>query len=71
MPTLIARLVAIPKMQEERPYPTLLDRDGATTAFFPAEAGRVTVMALDNLRVTAIDYRDSLAGIREAVAKIR
>ena len=71
MPTLIARLVAIPKMQEERPYPTLLDRDGATTAFFPAEAGRVTVMALDNLRVTAIDYRDSLAGVREAVAKIR
>ena len=71
MPTLIARLVAIPKMQKERPYPTLLDRDGTTTAPFPAEQGRVTVMALDKLRVTAIDYLGSPAGVREAVAKLR
>ncbi|MFP8881364.1 MAG: FAD/FMN-containing dehydrogenase [Myxococcota bacterium] len=71
MPAVIARLIAIPKMQKERPYPTLLDRDGTTTAPFPAEEGRVTVMALDELRVTAIDYRDSPAGVREAVAKTR
>ncbi len=71
MPTLIAKLVAIPKMREERPYPTLLDRDGATTAPFPAQEGRVTVMALDKLRVTAIHYRGSVAGLRDAVAKSR
>ena len=71
MPTMIARLVAIPKMRRERPYPTLLDRDGTTTAPFPAQEGRVTVMALDKLRVTAIHYRGSVAGVREAVAKIR
>ena len=28
-------------------------------------------MGLDKLRVTAIHYRDSVAGVREAVAKIR
>lgn len=71
MPSLIAKLVAIPKMREERPYPTLLDRDGATTAPFPSEEGRVTIMGLDKLRVTAIHYRGSVAGLREAVARIR
>ncbi len=71
MPTLIAKLVAIPKMQRERAYPTLLDRDGTTTARFPAQEGRVTVMALDKLRLTAIHYRGSVAGLRDAVAKSR
>ena len=71
MPTLIARLVAIPKMQRERPYPTLLDRDGVTTAPFPSEEGRVTVLLLDKLRVQAIDYRGSLEGVREAVTQTR
>ena len=71
MPSLIANLVAIPKMQKERPYPTLLDRDGSTTAPFPGQEGQVTVLLLDNLRVTAIDYRDSLPGLREAVSQAR
>ncbi len=70
MPRLIAKLVAIPKMQKERLYPTLLDRDGATTAPYPSEQGHVTIMVLDKLRVTAIHYPDSVAGMREALAEI-
>ena len=69
MPALIANLVAIPKMQEERPYPTLLDRDGRTTAAFPSEEGRVTVMLLDKLRVIGIAYRGSEGGLREAAKR--
>ena len=69
MPSLIANMIAIPKMQEERPYPTLLDRDGSATVAFPSEEGRVTVMALDRLRVKGIRYRGTTAGLREAVAK--
>jgi hypothetical protein len=70
MPSLIANLVAIPKMQDERLYPTLLDRDGITTAPFPSEVGHATVIGLENLRVTAVDHRVSVAGIREAIAEI-
>jgi hypothetical protein len=70
MPALVARLAAIPRMRK-RAYPTLLDREGTITAPFPAHEGRVTVMGLDKLRVTAIYYRGSVAGVREAVAKIR
>jgi len=71
MPTLIANMVAIPKMREERPYPTLLDRDGKITAPYPAEEGRVTVLVLDRLRVKAIHYRGSTGGLRDAVTRKR
>jgi hypothetical protein len=69
MPTLIANMIAIPKMRDERKYPTLLDRDGSATAPFPSEEGRVTVMALHKLRVTGIRYRGTVAGLREAISK--
>jgi len=70
MPSIIANLMAIPKMQRERPYPTLLDRDGATTAAFPSKEAHVTIMGLDRLRVMAIHYPGSMAGMREAIAAI-
>ena len=71
MPSMISKLVAIPKMQEERLYPTLLDRDGTTTAAFPAQEGRATVMVLDELRVTGIHYPGSIQGLREEVSRVR
>jgi len=67
MPQLIARMSAIPKMRE-RPYPTLLDRDGVATAAFPAQEGRATVMRLEALRVTQVDFVASTAALREALA---
>ncbi len=69
MPSLIAKMIAIPKMQDERPYPTLLDRDGKATAAFPSEEGRVTILKLNRLKVVGIEYRGSVAGLKEAVAK--
>lgn len=71
MPRLIASMVAIPQMRSERPYPTLLDRDGKATASYPSEEGRVTVLVLDKLRVKAIVYRGSVAGLKQVVDPIR
>ena len=71
MPTLITNLIAIPKMKRERSYPTLLDRTGETTAPYPSEEGRVTIVLLDKLRVKAIVYRGPTAGLRDAVSSGR
>jgi hypothetical protein len=67
MPTLIANMMAIPKMKRERAYPTLLDRTGTASARYPSEEGRVTVLLLDRLRVEQILYRGTADGLREAV----
>ncbi len=69
MPTLIAKMIAIPKMRDERPYPTLLDHDGTATASYPSEEGRVTILLLDRLRVEKVEYRGSVAGLKDAVEK--
>lgn len=71
MPSVIANMIAIPKMRDERPYPTLLDRDGSASAAYPSEEGRVTILLLDRLKVTGIEYRGSVGGLREAVARRR
>ena len=71
MPSLIANMIAIPKMKRERPYPTLLDRNGETTAPYPSEEGRVTVLLLDKLRVEAIIYRGTTSGLLDAVGPKR
>ena len=47
MPSFIARMFAIPSMQK-RPYPMLLDRDGAATARFPSEEGKATLLFLED-----------------------
>lgn len=67
MPALIARLFALPAMRK-RPYRMLLDRDGAATAAIPSEKGKVTVLHLADLRVESIDYLDSAAAVRAALA---
>jgi hypothetical protein len=66
MPSLIANMVAIPKMKDERPYPTLLDREGEITARFPSEEGRVTILQLHKLEVKGIHYRGSVRGLIQA-----
>jgi hypothetical protein len=66
MPTLIANMVAIPRMRDERPYPTLLDREGDVTARFPSEEGRVTILQLHKLEVKGIQYRGSVRGLKQA-----
>ncbi len=66
MPGLIARMSAIPKMRE-RPYPTLLDRDGTATRAFPAKDGQATILRLSALVVSEVRFVDSTEDLRAAL----
>ncbi|TFH23775.1 MAG: hypothetical protein E4H03_05350 [Myxococcales bacterium] len=67
MPAMVARLLALPKMRK-RPYPMLLDRDGDATARFPARAGLVTVLRVDDLEIVAVEYIGDSAAVTAIVA---
>jgi hypothetical protein len=66
MPKLIGRLFALPAMRR-RPYPMWLDPDGTQTADLPSEPGRITLLRLDRLKVTAIDTLESAEQLRTAL----
>lgn len=71
MPSFVTRHFAIPKMQKYG-YRIFLDREGTLTSALPAREDEVTIMTIDDLEVTAIEYaRDPAALVRavEAVAK--
>jgi hypothetical protein len=53
MPGLVTRLFALPSMRR-RPYPMLLDRDGATTARLPDAEGQATLIFLEDLRIERV-----------------
>lgn len=67
MPSMVATVFAVPAMRN-RPYRMMLDRDGTATADFPAEPGKVTLLRLTDLRIDAIEYLDSAAAVRAALA---
>jgi hypothetical protein len=67
MPALVLRMFALRKMRQ-RPYPMLLDRDGSETARLPAEAGKITYLRLDSLRIVEIRYLGSGDEVRAALA---
>jgi hypothetical protein len=67
MPSLIVRLFALPAMRD-RPYRMLLDRDGRATADFPSREGEVTVLRLDDGRITGVEYVATAAALRAALA---
>ena len=66
MPSLIARLFALPKMRK-RPYPMLLDRSGDATQRLPDVAGKATVIFLRELRIERVEHVDSASGVQELI----
>jgi hypothetical protein len=58
MPGLVRRVIAIPRMRG-RPYPVLLDQEGATTASLPSAEGKASVLWLDGLRLVRVEQVDS------------
>lgn len=66
MPGLVSRLIAIPRMRR-RSYPVLLDRTGETGRLFPAMAGAVTAVWLENGRITRLEQLVSEEGVRAAL----
>ena len=67
MPSLVAKLFALPAMRK-RPYRMLLDRDGTATADFPARAGEVTLLRLHDGTIERVDYAASAEAVRAALA---
>tara|TARA_R110002095_G_scaffold72345_1_gene61512 strand:- start:200 stop:694 length:495 start_codon:yes stop_codon:yes gene_type:complete len=66
MPTFVTKTFAIPKMQKY-PYRIFLDRDASLTAGLPSRKKRVTLVRLDRLKVTGIDFADTADELTRAV----
>jgi hypothetical protein len=66
MPGLVRRIIAKPRMRR-RPYPMLLDEEGTATADFPSESGKATLLVVEGLRVTRIDYVSTPASVEAAL----
>jgi hypothetical protein len=68
MPALVSRMIAVPRMRE-RKYRVLLDRDGAVGRDLPYVGKRPTVVALDQLRIVAIEHPATAAELRETLER--
>lgn len=55
MPSLIAKYVAVPKMQDY-PFTLALDREGEITAVFPVVKGQATIIKLNDLKIQSIEF---------------
>jgi hypothetical protein len=67
MPTMIARMFALPAMRR-RPYRMLLDHDGVATAGWPTREGHLTLIVLAGDRVDRVEYVASTETLRAALA---
>jgi hypothetical protein len=70
MPALISRMFALPRLRE-RKYRVLVDRDGTIARDFPRVEKRPTLVALDGLRIVAIEHPASAGELREALERAR
>ncbi|QUN06174.1 hypothetical protein KDN34_01480 [Shewanella yunxiaonensis] len=66
MPSLIARLVAIPKMKDFS-FPVALDREGQPTKLFPVADDTAALINLEQLKITQIRYFDSAEALKQAL----
>jgi len=64
MPSLVARMFALPSMRK-RPYPILLDRLGQTTRRLPDIEGQATLIVLKRLEIMRVDHADSANAVRK------
>jgi hypothetical protein len=55
MPGFVRKYLALPKLKE-RPYPMLLDAAGELSRSLPSRENHATVIFLDGLRITAVEY---------------
>jgi len=67
MPKFVTNTFAIPKMQKYV-YRIFLDRDATKTTALPSQKKLVTVVHLDHLKVTSIEYAASADALTRAVA---
>ncbi len=68
MPSLISKLIAIPRMRDY-PYPVWLDRNGLATAALPVEEDAVTVLTLKQSAIVAVDHLREQAELHQRLLK--
>ena len=66
MPAIISRMIAVPRMQDYT-YRILLIRDAGPGSAFPSRTGTVTILTLNELTVSAIDYAQNEEALRAAL----
>lgn len=66
MPSFVTNNFAIPKMQKYG-YRIFLDRDASVTTGLPAQKAVVTLIHLDHLKVTGIEYASTAEALTRAV----
>jgi hypothetical protein len=67
MPAVITRLFAVPKLRE-LPYSMALVREAFLMADLPRRKGAATVLTLENGQVTRVQYLQTEAQLRQALA---
>ncbi len=70
MPKFVTKTFAIPKMQKYV-YRIFLDRDASVTTGLPAKKALVTLVHLDQLKVTGVDYASTADALTRAVEGTR
>ncbi len=66
MPTLIARMVALPRLRE-RPYSILLGREAADLAMLPRQRGCVSVLDIEQQKIRAVRFACDQVGLTALV----
>lgn len=69
MPSLIAKFVAVPQMQE-LPFSIGLDREGEISQMLPDTKDMATMILLDHRNILDIAYFDSSEALGQALAKM-
>ncbi len=67
MPSFITRMAAVPMMQNYN-YPVWLDYDGAATRNIPVLEDQVSLISVEDGRMTSISYAHGAAGIAKAIS---
>jgi hypothetical protein len=67
MPGIVTRMFALPKLRE-LPFSIALAREAAAVADLPRRAGAATVLTLDNGQVIQVQYLQTEAQLRQALA---
>jgi hypothetical protein len=68
MPALVSRLFAVPAMRG-LPFAVWLARDTASVAALPREAGKLTVLALQDGKVVAVHYLADVTALPALLAR--
>lgn len=64
MPTLISRLIALPRMRDY-PYTIWLDHDGESTERLPAKEASVSLLDIEQGKISAVEFVDEEARLTE------